>query len=156
MTNDVADKELAALRKKRWNEAFHLDNSEYIEESKTAGANRKATVVIENLIQASNVSYTMQHWRVYLKWNERLFHEMYNAYLADLAEKDPSEGWYHGEIESFDSYIIPLTRNLKDCDVFGVTSDEYLNYATDNRNEWEAVGQEIVAGYLAKYRNMGT
>jgi len=34
--------------------------------------------------------------------------------------------------------------------VFGVASDEYLNYATANRKEWELKGKDIVAGYLAK------
>ena len=35
--------------------------------------NRKATIVIEHLIQASDVSHTMQHWEVYISWNEKLF-----------------------------------------------------------------------------------
>jgi hypothetical protein len=29
----------------------------------------------------------------------------------------------------FDNYVIPLARKLKECNVFGVSSDEYLNYA---------------------------
>jgi len=43
------------------------------------------------LIQASDVSHTMQHWHSYRKWNERLFQEMYAAFKAGRAEKDPSE-----------------------------------------------------------------
>jgi hypothetical protein len=31
-----------------------------------------------------------------------------------------------------------------DCDVFGVSSEENLNYAQKNRNEWEARGQQVV------------
>ena len=53
--------------------------------------------------------------------------------------------WYKGELGFFDNYIIPLAKKLKDCNVFGVSSDEFLNYATANREEWEAKGQEIVA-----------
>jgi hypothetical protein len=34
--------------------------------------NRKATIVIEHLLQASDVSHTMQHWQVYIEWNEKL------------------------------------------------------------------------------------
>jgi hypothetical protein len=60
-------------------------------------------------------------------------------------EKDPSEFWYKGECSFFDFYIIPLTQKLKDCGVFGVSSDEYLNYALKNREEWEAKGEEVVA-----------
>ena len=51
---------------------------------------------------------------------------------------------YKGEIGFFDFYIIPLAKKLKDCGVFGVSSDEYLNYATNNRNEWVRKGPEFV------------
>jgi hypothetical protein len=113
--------------------------------------NRKATIVIEHLIQASDIAHTMQHWHVYRKWNERLFEEMYQAYLNGRAEKDPSEFWYQGEIGFFDFYIIPLAKKLDECGVFGVSSNEYLNYAMKNRQEWEGKGKEIVADMLEKY-----
>ena len=50
----------------------------------------------------------MQHWRIYRKWNERLFHEMTVAFQAGRAEKDPAEGWYEGEIWFFDNVSVPL------------------------------------------------
>jgi hypothetical protein len=86
----------------------------------------------------------MQHWHIYRKWNERLFEEMYKSYKEGRAKTDPSEFWYKGEIGFFDFYIIPLAKKLKDCGVFGVSSEEYLNYAKKNRNEWEARGQQVV------------
>jgi C-terminal processing protease CtpA/Prc len=69
---------------------------------------------------------------------------MYTAYAEGRTKKDPSEGWYGGEIWFFDNYVIPLATKLKKCGVFGFSSDEYLNYATQNRVEWEAKGQEVV------------
>jgi hypothetical protein len=75
---------------------------------------------------------------------------MYRAYKAGRAEKDPSEFWYKGEIGFFDFYIIPLAKKLKDCGVFGVSSDEYLSYAENNRKEWEAKGHEVVARMVEK------
>jgi hypothetical protein len=90
------------------------------------------------------VAHTMQHWHVYRKWNERFFLECYQAYRDGRAEKDPAQGWYEGEIGFFDYYIIPLAKKLKDCGVFGVSSDEYLNYAIRNRQEWETRGREVV------------
>ena len=87
----------------------------------------------------------MQHWHVYRRWNERLFKEMYKAYKDGRAEKAPSEFWYQGEIGFFDFYIIPLAKKLKNCGVFGVSSDEYLTYALQNRKEWELKGREVVA-----------
>ena len=94
--------------------------------------------------QASDVAHTMQHWHVYREWNERLFVEMYCAYKAGRAKKNPAEYWYEGELGFFDFYIIPLARKLKECGVFGVASDEYLTWAQNNRKEWEDRGEAIL------------
>jgi hypothetical protein len=99
------------------------------EESKVDAVDRKASIVIEHLIQASDVSHTTQHWHIYRKWNARLFEDLYRAFVEGRSEKDPSEFWYKGEIEFFDFYIIPLAKKIKNCGVFGVSADEYLNYA---------------------------
>jgi hypothetical protein len=153
MATDICDKELEELRKIRWGKAFNHDQaSEQMPPvSEIEDSNRKATIVIEHLIQASDVSHTMQHWHIYLKWNERLFQETYRAYKQGRGDKDPSEGWYEGEIGFFDFYLIPLAKNLKECGVFGSASDEYLTYAQANRREWESKGKEVVTGYLEKY-----
>lgn len=149
MATDVIDKDLKAIRNGRWDKAFSEQVSDA--ESETDNVNRKATIVIEHLIQASDVSHTMQHWHVFIKWNESLFKEMYKAYKEGHSESDPSKFWYKGEISFFDFYVIPLAKKLKACGVFGVSSDEYLNYATENRNEWEARGQELVSLYLENF-----
>lgn len=96
---------------------------------------------------------TVQHWIIYIKWNERFFLECYASYKAGRAEKDPSIDWYEGEKGFFDFYIIPLAKKLKECGVFGVSSAEYLRYAELNRKEWEARGREIVAGFVQKATN---
>jgi len=149
MATDIVDKELKALRNARWERAF---STEYREERKEDAVNRKATIVIEHLIQASDVAHTMQHWHIYRKWNERFFMECYKGYVEKHADVDPSEGWYRGEIGFFDFYIIPLARKLKDCGVFGVSSDEYLNYAMKNRKEWEDKGQEATHEMIERAR----
>lgn len=145
MATDIMASDLKVIRNNRWNKAFY-GNSETgaAAESLSDSVNRKATIVIEHLLQASDVCHTMQHWHIYRKWNERLFVEMSKAYAEGRAEKDPSETWYQGEIGFFDFYIIPLAKKLEQCGVFGVSSDEYLNYAIKNRDEWEAHGEEIV------------
>ena len=102
-------------------------------------------------IQASDVAHTMQHWHIYTKWNERLFQEMSLAYLVGRAEKDPVQFWYNGELGFFDFYIIPLAKKLSECGVFGVSSDEYLNYAMRNREEWERRGEEILQGMVKRF-----
>jgi class 3 adenylate cyclase len=145
LATDIVDKDLKALRNARWDKAFKPVPECTKDINPRDSVNRKATIVIEHLIQASDVSHTMQHWHVFRKWNQRLFEEMHAAYRAGRAAKDPSEFWYQGEIGFFDFYIIPLAKKLKDCGVFGVSSDEFLNYAMKNREEWESRGQEIVA-----------
>eukprot|EP00934_Nitzschia_sp_Nitz4_P000060 Nitzschia sp. Nitz4//scaffold32_size149145//116844//124363//NITZ4_002897-RA/size149145-snap-gene-0.11-mRNA-1//1//CDS//3329548123//60//frame0 len=149
MATDIADKELGALRKERWNRAFEPDVVVGADDS----TDRKATIVLEHLIQASDVSHTMQHWQVYRKWNEKLFFECYDAWKAGLADQDPSLGWYKGELGFFDFYVIPLTKKLGNCGVFGVSSHEYLNYAMANRNEWEKKGKQMVEEYLESYKS---
>ena len=129
LATDIFDKELNDLRKNRWERAFSEDK----EELSVADSDLRATIVIEHIIQASDVSHTMQHWHVYQKWNRCLFREMRAAYKAGRMAKDPATFWYKGEIGFFDNYVIPLAKKLKECGVFGVSSDEYLNYALQNR-----------------------
>jgi class 3 adenylate cyclase len=153
MATDIVDKELKAARNARWEKAFAddtLSQTSNNKERQRDAVNRKATIVIEHLIQASDVAHTMQHWHVYRKWNECFFEENYQAYLQGRAERNPSEFWYKGEIGFLDFYVIPLAKKLKDCGVFGKSSDEYLNYAMMNRQEWENRGMEVVSEMLEK------
>lgn len=142
LAEDIADKELQQLRKNRWKQAF--DESGEGDNN----LNRRATIVFEYIIQASDVAHCMQHWNVYCKFNARLFEERYCAYLQGVA-KDPSAGWYKGEIWFFDNYIIPTAEKLAQCGVFGVSSDEYLTYALQNRKTWESQGEQIVEQMVA-------
>ena len=51
----------------------------------------------------------------------------------------------------FDNYILPLAGKLEECQVFGVSSDEFLNYAVNNRKEWERQGHDIVKEMVVRY-----
>jgi hypothetical protein len=152
LATDIFDKELNDLRKERWNKAFSTmpEDNTAPDDKNNQDPLLRATIVIEHIIQASDVSHTMQHWHVYQKWNKCLFLEMHAAYKAGRMAKDPSEFWYQGEIGFFDNYIIPLAKKLKDCGVFGVSSDEYLNYAVQNRMEWEECGEDMVKDMIAE------
>jgi hypothetical protein len=122
---------------------------------KQTSTNRRATIVIEHIIQASDVAHTMQHWNVYKRWNEKLFQEMYVAYKMGRSPKDPSEGWYGGELWFFDNYIIPLAKKLDECGVFGVASDECLFNAIENRREWALKGHSVVEEMVERCKEMG-
>ena len=151
MATDIMDKDLKNIRDMRWAKAFLNDpNSISMKENVSPQetldqVNRKATVVIEHMIQASDVSHTMQHWHIYRKWNDRLYFECYDAYANGRSTIDPSDTWYQGELDFFDSFIIPLATKLKECGVFGVSGAEYLQYAMNNRSEWQSQGPQCVA-----------
>jgi class 3 adenylate cyclase len=151
MATDIFDKELGAIRTARWEKAFHSEEASVVGLDQSSEAlSRKATIVIEHIIQASDVAHTMQHWSIYCKWNERLFQEQYNNFRSGRSDTDPSEKWFKGEIWFFDNYVIPLARKLEECGVFGVSSDEYLKYALENRAEWERNGGSITEKIMLK------
>lgn len=140
LATDIFDKEINAARKERWKKAFAEGVT--IDEQVN---DLRGTIVLEHIIQASDVSHTMQHWHVYRKWNHKLFTEMRQAFKAGRMSKDPAEFWYTGELGFFDNYVIPLAKKLESCNVFGVSSDECYIYACKNREEWKERGQSIVA-----------
>jgi hypothetical protein len=111
----------------------------------------KATITIEYIIQASDVAHTMQHWHVYQKWNKRLVMEMYAAYKAGRADKNPLIGWFKGELWFFDNYVIPLAKKLRECEVFGVDCDQLLDFATQNRMEWRHKGADIIKSWREEF-----
>lgn len=167
LATDLFDPGMSAMRKARWGEAFHAGGSNESGDLNVSGhkrpsfmnfrtndakyeTNRKATLVIELIMQASDVAHTMQHWNIYQKWNTQLFMEMYTAYKKGRYDKDPSEDFYQKELSFFDNYVIPLAKKLKESGVFGSSSDEYLNYATANRKEWEIKGESIVFSMVEK------
>ncbi len=59
MATDIADKSLSELRRRRWDRVFGIDDHTF-PSSHQESTNRKATIVIEHLIQASDVAHTMQ------------------------------------------------------------------------------------------------
>lgn len=149
LATDIMDKDLKNLREARWDKTFSPQFSNESQAASGHARNRKATIVIEHLIQASDISHTMQHFHIYKRWNQKLFREMYEAYKAGRTDTNPLDGWYKGELGFFDFYIIPLAKKLEDCNAFGVSSREYLSYALQNRSEWELKGQQIVEEYRA-------
>ena len=183
IATDIFDKDLKALRNKRWDKAFQVDSQSSTNIQHDLDI--KATIVLEHLIQASDVSHCMQHWKgklgiftaaksyinvalcvvhsilplssflsttVYQKWNSKLFEEMYVAFVNGRSDSSPEGGWYKGELWFFDNYIIPLAKKLDQCQVFGVSSHEYLDYARQNRKEWETKGESQVEQWLTRLR----
>ena len=99
LATDIFDPELNELRKKRWNQAFSESSTS------TETNNARATVVIEHIMQASDVCHTMQHWHVYKRFNQKLFEELMVAYRQGRCAANPADFWYDGELKFFDNYV---------------------------------------------------
>ena len=127
MATDIVDRDLGHIAEESTDQGF--SRCLYCSHTMEEHVNRKATIVIEHIILASDVAHTMQHWHVFCKWNEKLYNEMYYAaYLCGRLVKDPSIDWYDNEIGFFDPLHHPiLARKLQECGVFGVSSDEFLD-----------------------------
>jgi 3'5'-cyclic nucleotide phosphodiesterase len=153
MATDIADREVILGRARKWKRAFQEDDDDAegdVEAGRGGGnlalrkdeRNRRATVVIEALIQVADVAPTMQHWSIWRRWNQKLFEEMYAGYMNGRASFDPTAIWLRGELAFFDYFVIPLAQKIDDCGVFGPAGDQYLEYAMANRDGWEQHGEE--------------
>jgi len=147
---DITDKDLSATREALWELAYGGDASTSSLDCSDK-AKLKATVVLETLIQVSDISHTMQHWHIFYHWNECSFREMYKAFLNGKLDKNPSLTWFEAELEFYDRVVIPLATRMESCGVFGVSGVEYLNNAKSNRSEWAEKGEGLVQEYLKAF-----
>lgn len=101
IATDIADKDLKAKREARWDSAFAGAVVCADTDMGRLDMDRRATVIFEYIIQASDISHCMQHWHTYQRFNARLFEERYVAWIEGHAEKSPALGWYGGEVWFF-------------------------------------------------------
>jgi hypothetical protein len=143
MATDLFDKGLKDRSDSRWKLAF--PSKKGVQEQASL-RNLQATLVIETIIQAADVAHTMQHWQVYRKWNVRLFEELYQGFVNGRILKDPSVGWYEEELGFYDHYVLPLVHRLQKTGAFvAASTDSHLDYAEQNRQQWEERGKDILA-----------
>lgn len=141
LSTDLFDPKLNNFRSLQWQNTFANEKKEMAADEHF---NRKATIVIGLLMQASDVAHCFQHFQTYRKWNTRLFCEMAAAHRDGRSSRDPATFWYKGELQFFDNHVLPLADKLRDCGGFGATAAEYLDYALENRREWERRGHALV------------
>ena len=77
-------------------------------------------VIAEQIIQASDVSHTMQHFDTFNKWNERRYCEVLSAYKSGRHPQGeetahPAVEWYDSQISFYDVYVIPLAERETRC-----------------------------------------
>jgi hypothetical protein len=64
--------------------------------------------VTDLVMNVADVAHTMQKFPTFLRWNQQLYIELFNAYHDGRIPNDPTEGWYQNQINFFDNYILPL------------------------------------------------
>jgi 3'5'-cyclic nucleotide phosphodiesterase len=126
-------------------QASYFPDTETTVVKSNEGSNPNAAVILSLISKVSYICHTMQHFAIYKKWTLKHLAERYQAYQHGYCDKNPVESWYAGQLSMFDEFVIPLAMQLEECEVFGASRREYLDYAKDNRVEWETNGREIVA-----------
>jgi 3'5'-cyclic nucleotide phosphodiesterase len=156
VATDLFDPALQSFRDGRGRAAFGANDgslssshsSSHRKEDAIKKINLQKTVLLEYIVQASDIVHTMQHFTIFEKWNRKLFQEEYDAFRAGRVTQDPSEVWYENELHFYDTYVIPLIRKLQKSRVFldatASCCDTLLEFALDNRQEWESKGRGIV------------
>ena len=153
LVTDIVNKDLQSQRKIRWNRVFgSADAEEYAPDLLQTEEDRQSerrTALLELVIQASDVSHTMQHWHIYRQWNTCLFHEMDKAFKEGRGQ-DPRKDWAKGEIGFFKFYILPLAERVKHSSAFGALGAELYQCAESNLMEWEMKGEAVVQELIAE------
>lgn len=99
--------------------------------------------VLETIMNVADVAHTMQSFRVFVKWNKRLFKELYVAHLSNRLSFNPENSWYQNQIGFFSHFILPLTQKMKRCGIFGSTGSVFEYFAMENKKRWTNEGEEI-------------
>jgi hypothetical protein len=147
LSTDIVDDEQVAMRKSRWERAF-VDGKK---DSSDENRNRRATIVLELIVQSSDIFHATQNWHMYQKWTQRHFSEVYKAYQDGRLAQDPCIFWYKSELLFFDEQVISIAKQVHCSRVFASSGDDQLSCALSNRQQWAAKGGNLVASMVARY-----
>jgi 3'5'-cyclic nucleotide phosphodiesterase len=145
---NFSDEELLMFRKRRWARAFLHGRHENSVEDR----NRRATILVELIMQASDIFHATSTWQLYQKWNERQLMQAYKAFKTGRLMQNPTVFWYKSELLLFDEHVIPIAKQISECGVFEQsTRDQYLSFSLSNRQQWAAKGGDHLASMMARY-----
>lgn len=174
MCTDIASPDRTQLMKSRWKEAFEISPRKQNQFDNRApskvrfGITRaltltgssidfyddsevelKASSVLEQMMLASDVAHLFQSYENFLKWNERLYLELWKANLENRGF-DPSASWYGGQITFIDNYLRPLAERLSLCNVFGENGTLFGHNLSDIRRRWNIEGERFCKDMMKK------
>jgi 3'5'-cyclic nucleotide phosphodiesterase len=108
----------------------------------------RAMTIIEYMMQISDIGHMIQQWPIYMKWNERLFHEYLNCHNVTLKHRrssigcsthhakqasasaqqaHPSTFWCDNELQYMKHYVLPLSEKIRE-------ELDYLSYLGPRTN----------------------
>jgi 3'5'-cyclic nucleotide phosphodiesterase len=113
----------------------------------------RAVRIIGYMMQISDIGHMIQQWSIYMKWNERLFHEYLNHHTdnvrhtikrgnsmntsshytkassatASSQQAHPSTHWYDNESLYMKQYVLPLSEKIRQ-------ELDYLSYHGSGNN----------------------
>ena len=105
----------------------------------------RATVVLETMLRAADVSANMQSWEQMKKWSSILFFELMEAHESGRMGPDPGANWFENQISFIDSYVVPLARKLDVVGVFGELGQQFLSFTLENRRTWMDEGKHFTS-----------
>ena len=128
IATDLYDTEFSMVRNERWEAVFCAGTEENID-----NCNQKTTILMEYIMQSSEIAHTMEKWPIYLKWNKQLLQESYQAYKNGRVDEDPFSTWYTSQLKFLDEQALPLVTKLQQSGIFGSYVDECLEHVVRNR-----------------------
>lgn len=124
------------------NDVFSMEKCEFCSEQDYSQLDYlKASTVLEQMIQAADVAHSMQSWEVFMKWNTKLYDELWAAKLKGRGP-DVSANWFKGQMGFFDHYILPLAKRLEQSGVFGKSGEIFAKNLEKNRTRWLEEGED--------------
>lgn len=107
-------------------------------------------VLIEHLMQVTDVSHLMQNFENFVKWNYRLYKELMVCQNKNLIP-NPTPTWASGQIGFFDFYIIPLAERAEMLCGDALFETNLSENARHNKARWEEEGETISAIFANGY-----
>jgi len=101
----------------------------------------RTSAILEQLIQTADVAHLMQSWHIFMKWNVKLYNELWAAKLVGRGP-DVSANWFEGQKDFFDFYIIPLAKRLEHCGIFKSLGSLFVKNCNENRRRWILEGEQ--------------
>jgi len=116
-------------------------------------------VLADHIMQAADVSHTMQSFDTFMKWNQRLFREILSAYKSEeqcneMPGSHPVEIWYEDQIGFFKYYVIPLADRLDQSGAFHEEGAKFVNLASKNLRRWEKEGEALTKKMVETTENV--